>query len=241
MHLSMTRGNRDAEPPASTGGMPRTTPPSGKPPRGSAPRQREQILAAAERLLNERGSAHLGVADVRVGAGISASEFAASFAGRRELLLALFDRVAALVGRKMERAYRSQPAWVDAVRAALCELLAFLESHIEVARFLIVDSLQGDAAMLARRELAVGAVSRVIEADHPDAAASAPPFGAEALVEAAAAVLHGRLLEDPVPSLRELVGPLMGVLVMPYLDASAARDELSSPRPSTGPPSADTD
>jgi AcrR family transcriptional regulator len=186
-------------------------------------------LAAAERVLSERGSAHLGVADVRVAAGITASEFAASFADRREMLLALFDRIAARVGRKMERAYRSEPVWVDAVRAALCELLALLESRAEVARFLLVDSLQGDAAMLARRERAVGAVARVIEADHPDSAGSTPPFGAQAVVEAAAAVLHGRLLEEPVPSLRELVGPLMGVLVMPYLDASAAREELSSP------------
>jgi AcrR family transcriptional regulator len=186
-------------------------------------------LVAAEHLLSERGSAHLGVADVCVAAGTTASAFAASFADRREMLLALFDRIAARVGRNMERAYRSEPAWVDAVRAALCELLAFLESRTEVARFLLVDSLQGDAAMLARRERAVGAVARVIEADHPHAAASAPPFGAEAVVEAAAAVLHGRLLEEPVPSLRELVGPLMGVLVMPYLDTSAARDELSSP------------
>ena len=40
-------------------------------------------------------------------------------------------------------------------------------------------------------------------------------------------MLHGRLLEDPVPPLRSLAGALMGLIVLPFLGACASREELS--------------
>jgi AcrR family transcriptional regulator len=232
MPLSKTGGNRDAEHPASGGSSKRGKTLSGEP-RRSDSEQRERILVAAERLLVERGSAPLGIAKLCDSVGVTRRAFVALFGGRDAMLLALFERIVARLGQTMSAAYRSETVWVDALRAALFELLAFLERRPQVARFLIVESLQGHAGMLARRQQAVSVLARVIEADRPDAETT-PPFGAEAVVGAAASVLHGRLLEEPVPSLRELTGPLMGVLVMPYLDASVARDELSRPLPSPG-------
>ncbi len=190
---------------------------------------REQLLATAERLLSERGLACVGVADVCTAAQVSPADLDALFGDLDGLLNALFDRIVTRVGRSMNEAYRSEAVWVDAIRATLFELLAFLDGRPQLARFLIVESLRGDAALLARRERAVGALAAVIEADRPDTAGAAPPFGADAVVGAAASVIHGRLLEEPVPSLRELAGALMGVLVMPYLGAAAVREELSRP------------
>jgi DNA-binding MarR family transcriptional regulator len=136
----------------------------------------------------------------------------------------------------MLEAYHAEEVWVDAVRAALLELLTFLDRRPHLARFLIVGSLQGGTEMLARREQALGAIARTIETNGPDVTTETkPPFGAEAVVGAAASVLHGRLLEDQVPRVRNLAGSLMGVLVMPYLDVSAARQELSRPLPPARP------
>ncbi len=198
---------------------------------GTHSEHREQLLAAAERLLGQRGLASVSVADVCATAHVSPADLDALFGDLDALLAALFDRIVARVGRTMSRAYESEAVWVDAIRAALSELLAFLDGRPQLARFLIVESLRGDAALLARRERAVGALAAVIEADRPGTPRAAPPFGAEAVVGAAASVIHGRLLEEPVPSLRELTGALMGVLVMPYLDAAAVREELSRPLP----------
>jgi AcrR family transcriptional regulator len=193
---------------------------------------REQILAAAERLLGEAGPDHLRASEICAAAGVSRLAFDALFREGDTLPLALFDRIVSCRGEAIAEACRGETVWVDAVRAALFELLAFLDSRPQIARFLIVDSLRGGPAMLARREQALRVAARALEVDSPQAVADQmPPFGAEAVVAAAVSVLHGRLLEDPVPSLLELGGSLMAVIVMPYYDAPAARQELERPLP----------
>ncbi len=233
MSLPMTRSKRDVERPASGGGGKRVRPRSGESRRTDV-EQSDQLLAIAERLLSERGLGRVGVEEVSAAAGVDPGAFDALIGDRDAMLLALFDRIVARLDQTISEAYRSEPIWVDALRVALFELLAFLDSSPQIARFLIVESLRGEPAMLQRRERALRALARVIEADRPDATTTAPPFGAEAVVGAAASVLHGRLLEEPVPSLGELGGPLMGILVMPFLDASAVREELSRPLPPPG-------
>jgi AcrR family transcriptional regulator len=202
-------------------------------PRSAELPRREQILAAAEDLLNQAGTHRLDVENVCAAAGVTRSAFEVFFRDVDDLLVALFDRIVSERGEAVAEAYRGETVWVDAIRAALFELLAFLDTYPQIARFLIVTTLRGDAPMLASREQALRVVARAIEVDAPRTAADDPtsPFGADAVVAAAVSVLHGRLLEDPVPSLRELGGSLMGVIVMPFLDASAARHELSRPLP----------
>jgi hypothetical protein len=148
-------------------------------------------------------------------------------------LLAVFDEASAQACSAMTGAYRAADCWVDAIRGALAELLAFLDQRPRLARFLIVDSFAGDAMLRARREQLLAELASALEADSPPRAAGSlpPPFGGQAVVEAVASILHGRLLEEPVPSLLGLHGPLMGLIVLPYLDVAAARSELSRPAP----------
>ena len=48
-------------------------------------------------------------------------------------------------------------------------------------------------------------------------------------------VIHSRLAQEREESLLELRNPLMGMIVLPYLGAAAARRRLNSPTPiSTG-------
>jgi AcrR family transcriptional regulator len=213
MPLSMTRGDRAS-------------------PRRDKAEQRERVLASAERLLSQASPDGLDVSELCADAQVTQEAFDALFDGREDLCVALFDRLVSRLGGAMTEAYRGERVWVDAIRAALLELLTLLDRRPHLARFMLVFSLQGSTTMLARREQALRMLARSIESNCPDVATEpTPPFGAEAVVGAVASVLHGRLLEDPVPSLRELAGSLMGVLVMPYLDVSAARQELSRPLP----------
>jgi AcrR family transcriptional regulator len=226
MPLSMTRINRDQKRTSRTA----VRGPAKAQPRSHGAGVEQRILAAAERLVAERGAEALNVGDVTAAAGVARGELRAVFGNAQGLALALFGRLSAGLAQKLGEAYRSEPVWVDALRAALAALLAELESRPEIARFLIVGSLQGDGALLHRREQYLGEIARVIEADSPRSATGPlPPFGAEATLAAAASILHGRLLEDPLPALRELRGPLMAVIVMPFLDAVAAREELARP------------
>ena len=77
---------------------------------------------------------------------------------------------------------------------------------------------------------------------------SSPPLAAEGVVGAVLSVVHARMLErrarvlsrsgngssrsshEPAP-LIELLNPLMGVIVLPYLGQAAARRELDYPTP----------
>jgi len=58
-----------------------------------------------------------------------------------------------------------------------------------------------------------------------------PEITAEAVVGAIFTVLHRRLVEGGKKPLTDLLGPLMSVIVLPYLGERAASRELSRPAP----------
>jgi AcrR family transcriptional regulator len=205
-----------------------------KHPRRSLDREnREILLWAAEQLLREHGSDAVTVEAICALAKKSRASFNAVFTDRTDCLLGVFDELAERAERIMHIAYRDQESWLDGVRAALWELLYALQESPNLARFMVLGSAAGEPPMLARRARILAQLAEALEAEHPAGAdgGQAAPFGAEAVVGAVAAILHARLLEDPLKSLTELAGPLMGVMVLPYLGAAAAGEEVSRPPP----------
>jgi hypothetical protein len=166
-------------------------------------------------------------------AGLSPSVFDAVFAGRVDCLVALFDDVAERADERMRVACRAAESWLDGIRGAHYALLSFLDENPGLARFMVVDSLAGEPAILARRQRLLAQLAKALDHGRPAQARDVPsaPFGANAVVGAVVAIVHGRLQEDSVPCLRDLAGPLMAVLVLPYLGVDAARWELSHPAP----------
>jgi AcrR family transcriptional regulator len=204
--------------------------------RADAPAERLRILEAAQQLLREAPVETLSVAAVCAAAGVSRDSFEDSFADLDELLLAVFDDVAWCVGAVMDAARQSQPSWLDGVREALIELLGMLDENPMLGRFLVAGSLAGDELLLARRTRALACLVEALDERSPPAAAGElpAPFGAEAVVGAVVSILHGRLLEVPVPPLLPMCGSLMSVIVLSYLGAEAAREELTRPLPQPG-------
>jgi AcrR family transcriptional regulator len=186
------------------------------------------LLRVARALLADRDGAPLTVAEVCAAAGISRRAFYLVFREPEELMLALFDQMTAEIGLAMADAYRAEDEWTDSVRGALWQLLELFDEQPASARFLIVSSLAGDARMLARRAAAMKTIIDALEMDGLGADAGA-------VVGTVASVLHARLLEEPVPPLRELCSSLMGVIVLTRFGATAAQAELlrspSDPRP----------
>lgn len=189
------------------------------------------MLAAAEQLVCARGAEQLTATAVTAAARVSRTTFYATFADREDCLLALFDEVVDRLRAAMLAAYAAESSWLDGVRASLGELLAFLDGEPRLARFLIVGGVSGDSALVVRRRRVLAELARSLEADSPDVAApdAAAPFGSEALVCGAASIIHARLLEDPAPSLLDLSGSLMAVLVLPFVGEGVARSELARP------------
>lgn len=142
----------------------------------------------------------------------------------------MFEESCRQAAAVMNSAYRAADTWLDGVRNALAELLRFLDANPRAARAMVVDSLAGDPELRARRGRALAAIARALDADRPRAASrggSRAPFDARAVVGAVAAVIHARLVTRAQPALLELRGPLMALIVVPYLDVEDARRELN--------------
>jgi DNA-binding MarR family transcriptional regulator len=85
--------------------------------------------------------------------------------------------------------------------------------------------------MEIRRRALVHILAAVDECRSSTSGASLPPLTAEGVVGGVLSVIHTRLLEPETGSLLELTGPLMSMIVLPYLGAAAARGELTRPAP----------
>jgi AcrR family transcriptional regulator len=191
---------------------------------------RSRLLAAAEDLLCARGAEQLTVIEVTAAARVSRTTFYAIFADREDCLLAVFDEICERVGAAMLSAYAGESSWLSGVRAALGELLVFLDNRPNLARFMVLGGVAGDSPLVVRRRRALSDLARALQADSPDTAIDgAAPFGSEALVCGAASIIHSRLVEDPVPALVDLSGSLMAVLVLPFVGEGVARGELARP------------
>jgi hypothetical protein len=69
-----------------------------------------------------------------------------------------------------------------------------------------------------------------------DRSSSPPALTAEGIVGAVLSVIHARMLQDDRGPLLELLNPLMGTIVLPYLGQAAARREQERPLPQPSRP-----
>jgi AcrR family transcriptional regulator len=158
--------------------------------------------------------------------------------------LAAFDHAIARAAVEVREAYGREVRWVDSVRAGLMALLGFLEREPELAFLCVVQALAGGPAVLERRGLVLAQLARVVDGGRGQRRGTQPPpLTAEGVVGAVFSVLHSHLTTPSSlaskggKSLSELLGPLMGMIVLPYLGPAAAAREFaratrrSSPTP----------
>ena len=208
--------------------------------------QRARILAAMVEESAERGTGNVTVAHVVARAGVSRRTFYELFSDCQDCFIGAFDEAIARASRHTLAAYDPKAKWTERIRAALASLLEYLEGDESAGQLLIVGSLgAGPRAMQRRREVVARIVKAIDEGRaESKAGAELPSLTAEGIVGGVLSVLHGRLLEEPFGgrsdsadgSLLALVGPLMSMIVLPYLGPAAARKELarSTPRRTAG-------
>jgi len=201
--------------------------------------QRTGILEATAALVAERGVGGVTLADTIARAGVTRRVFYELFDDRDECLLAAFDLGVERARERLVPAYTAQSRWRDGIRAALAELLRFLDEEPALGRLCVVHSLSGGPGLLRRRAEVQAALWEVIDHGRAEGAAvrtDPPAVMAEGVVGAVLTVIQTRLLaqdSDP-PDERpviELFGSLMSLIVLPYLGSGAARRELTRPAP----------
>ncbi len=191
--------------------------------------QRSRLLAAAVGAIEEFGYVHATVAQITSRARISRRTFYELFDNREECLIALIENVVGLIECEIAAPRLGALPWRERVRGGLLAILAFFDREPALARLCVVQALQGGPAVLARREELLVRLARVLDEGRGEAARAGEcsALTAEGLVGAGLGILHARLLQDEHRPLTDLLGELMGMIVLPYLGAAAARRELT--------------
>jgi AcrR family transcriptional regulator len=193
-----------------------------------------RILAATAEVGQERGYSRIAVAEIVGRARISRKTFYDLFSDREDCLLALFEQTIAEAGLLAREAHARAPSWRDGTRLALARLLQFMDDERGLARLCVVDALAVGDRVRARRAQALAELARVIDRGRVPAASPSrepPDVTAEGIVGAIVSVLHNRLLQRDEQPFTQLLGPLMSIIVLPYLGAGAAKRELGRPTP----------
>jgi AcrR family transcriptional regulator len=189
------------------------------------------MLAAAVEAVEEVGYARMTVAQVISRAKVSRKTFYDVFVDREDCFLAAFDQAVEQARALVEEAYAHESGWREGVRAGLARLLMFLDEEPGLARLCVVEALGAGARVLERRSQVLEELIRVVDRGRSVSSATREPpeVTAEGVVGAVFAVIHTRLLEGGKGPLTDLLGPLMSMIVLPYLGARAANRELSKP------------
>lgn len=157
-----------------------------------------------------------------------------------ERFLAAFDRELATVEAVVARAYRSERRPREQLRAGLATLLDYLDRKPDAARVLIVEPLRAGPSVAARRTQVLAQLAGVVHKAGVRAMRAEerepPPLTEEAIVSAVLGMLHARVsapgwgdAAGPSPPLVVLVGPLMALILVPYVGAKTASKELFAP------------
>jgi AcrR family transcriptional regulator len=198
----------------------------GGPPRDPlAARQRERLLAAAERLIAERGCAGTSIEATVKLARVSSVTFYEHFAGKEECFVAAFERAVAETRAELREAIPGGAPWPDQVRAALAALLAAIVAEPARARMCLVEAGVGGPALRARYDAALDAVAselregRVLDSAPP----GLPATLEEATVGSIAWLLRERLEAGDADGVEGLLPRLVDLTLSPYLDGEAPR------------------
>ncbi len=195
--------------------------------------QRSRLLAAAVAAVDALGYADTTVGDITARARVSRRTFYELFSNREECLAAVLEDVVALVRGEIAAAGVEDLAWRERVRGGLWAILSFLDREPVLARVCVVQALRGGAEVLERREQILAELAAVVDEGRVGGArgVECTPLTAEGVVGAAFTIVYTRLLRSERKPLTGLLGELMGMIVLPYRGAAAARREQARPVP----------
>jgi AcrR family transcriptional regulator len=198
---------------------------------GVAEIQRMRMIAALVEVAGERGVGGVTIAHIVARSGVSRRTFYELFEDRDACFLAAFDLAVERAARRVLPAFAEAAAWKARTAAGLSALLEFLEDEPGMGRLLVVDALAAGPRALERRDRIVEVLIDAVDGGRGEARGGARPsrLTAEAVVGAVLAVLHTRLAQERFPSMAALLGPLMGIVVLPYLGQAAAGREVARP------------
>jgi AcrR family transcriptional regulator len=195
--------------------------------------QRSRVLSSAVMVVSEVGYGQMTVSRVAGGARVSRRTFYELFEDREDCFLTVFNEAVARASESVLAAYARERGWGGQVRAGLAALLTFLDEQPDVASLLVVDALQAGPRVQQRRAEILARVARSLhrEGTRAGSGRDLPPLTGEGLAGAVLGVIHTRLSAPRLGRVLDLLNPLMGMVLLPYLGPAAAQRELERPAP----------
>jgi AcrR family transcriptional regulator len=195
--------------------------------------QRRRLLRAFLELVSEQGLQGAGIGPMCKRAGVSRRTFYEVFTDHDACVLAALDEALRRIRECVLPAYDGERKWGARIRAALLALLECFDAEPGLARLCVIETLRAAPDVSVRRKQVLDGLAIAIDEGRRDSkqGESLPPLTAQGVVGGALSVIHARLLEEPNARLAELAGPLMAMIVHPYLGPAAARRELDRPAP----------
>lgn len=207
--------------------------------------QHARTIAATIDTVEEVGVGRLTVAKILARARVSRKAFYELFDDTEDCLLAAVEQTLAGVTAKAQIAYAAENDWRAGLRAAVQALLEFAELHPGLTRICVLEVFAAGPRVLELRDRVLSeagwAVQRAARGSVGD---DIDVLIARGLVGGAVDLLNSRLLAGDRRPLGELQGPILSMIVMPYLGRAAAGQELRrtlSSGPVSHPPSRTTD
>ena len=196
--------------------------------------QRTRVLEAMAEIMAERGpgAGSLTVAEILARADVSEASYSKLFGDREGALLAAFDLGVERAVAYVCEPFEAESRWLDAIKAALAGFLRFLEAEPALGRLLVIYSMGGGERVLRRRMEVFGVVAAMIDRGRLEGSVSRHPPAevvAEGAIGATLAILQKQLLAEAPDAPIELFGPLVSIIVLPYLGTSVARREATRP------------
>ncbi len=198
--------------------------------------QRARLLAAALTAVDELGCERVTVAQITARARISRRTFYEMFSGCEDCLAAVVDDAVAQLEGELRAARLDRLSWRERVRTGLWTILCFLDREPVLARVCVVEISRAGGVAQERRGVALARLVQALGEGSPRGLAEGPgSMTAEGLVGAVLAIVQTRLSTMPREPLSRLLGDLMGMIVLPYQGAAAARRERDRPAPTPAP------
>jgi AcrR family transcriptional regulator/DNA-binding MarR family transcriptional regulator len=199
--------------------------------------QRSRLIAALIDAVEHEGDPQPTVSQIISRARVSRKTFYHLFCDREDCFVAAFEETFSRARKLASEAYRAEPGWREGTRAALGCLLTLMDEHPGLTRLCVVHSLAGGERVALRREELMAQLADLVDLGR---GLSAPAselerMTADGVVGGIHALIHRRLVCREDGPLSDLLGPLMSMIVLPYLGPQVACQERRTPyRPAPG-------
>ncbi len=188
--------------------------------------QRARIMLALVEVLAEHGFGGATVGLVVRRAGVSTRTFYRCFDGLEECLIAIMDSVLEEAGALVLRELWGTGCWQDGVRSALAAVLSYFDRELDLALVCIVETLAGGPVVLMHRERLIEAFRSLVIERIEQEMTGVSPLVLEGAMSLVLGIMHAHIVRKKPGPFIELLGPLTGLAMAPYLGAPSVQQEI---------------